>query len=278
MPERTGVEQGPVRLSWSRLRVHDECPQKGQLLADRKKAKVADIRSFFGGNVCDLAQRRWLGMEEQELGWMARHIDEIFDESERTARETGDGIVKWRSPTDKGEVRDFCLQLVTRLEPILAEYCLPFGWTPAYRFDIPFEVHGIAVRLVGEIDLLVFDNRGRVAVWDLKATRNNEYWRKVVAQLVFYAIAVRASGAEQLGRWPAMAGLIQPMCDQRVLPVTITPAAIREMGARIERAASDILAGRLDPRPGDYCQWCEVSHACPAWTVRGGRGRVSIVA
>jgi len=278
MPERTGVEQGPVRLSWSRLRVHDECPQKGQLLAQRKKAKVADIRSYIHGNIADQLMRRWLSMDEPPPGWMTEHLDEVFEATVTEARETGDGIVKWKSPTDRAEVREFVRELVTRLEEILGKYCLPFDWTPAYRFEVPFEVHGIAVRLVGEADLLVFDNRGRVAVWDLKATQNNEYWRKVVAQLVFYAIAVRASGAEQLGRWPAMAGLIQPMCDQRVLPVTITPAAIREMGARIERAASDILAGRLDPRPGDYCQWCEVSHACPAWTVRGGRGRVSIVA
>jgi PD-(D/E)XK nuclease superfamily len=276
----TVTADGPLKLSWSRLRNHDECAAKGKLLAERRKDPTGDIRSFFHGNVCDLAQRRWLGMDEQEPGWMARHIDDIFEESERTARETGDGIVVWRTPSDKGEVRDFCRELVIRLEDILTRICLPFDWTPGWRFRVRLTIGGLEVELVGEADLLVYDRLGRVAVWDLKATKDNSYWRKVAAQLTFYNIAVAASRDQRLGKWPFMSGLIQPMCDQQVLPVEITPQAIRELGARIERVAGDILAGRLDPKADDDgCGWCPVRHACPKFIGTGQlTGRVAIAA
>lgn len=266
----------PVPISWSRLRVHAECPQKGDLLARGMKSPVSDIRTFIHGSIADQLMRRWLSMDEPEPGWMAAHVDEVFEATVKEARETGDGAVKWRSPTDKREVRDFVLELVTRLEGILNRYCLPFDWAPAYRFEVQLVIGGLSVLLKGEIDLLVFDRSGRIAVWDLKATQNNEYWRKVIGQLTFYNIAVAASEAGQLGDWPVMSGLFQPMCDQQVLPVTITRQAIREMGARIERAVRDILAGRLDPRLNDGCPYCEVQQACPLFAVPGGRGLVAI--
>lgn len=266
----------PVPLSWSRLRVHDVCPAKGALLKDYK-SPLSDLATYIHGMIADQLMRRWLSFREPPPGWMAAHVDEVFEATVREARETGDGIVKWRGPVHKREVRDLVLELVIRLEDILAEYCLPFDWVPAYRFAVPLEVGGIQILLKGEIDLLVFDSTGRIAVWDLKATKNNDYWRKTVGQLTFYAIAVAASDARLLGAWPAVSGLIQPMCDQRVLPVTITRQAIREMGARIERAARDILAGRLDPRLNDDCPRCEVRQACPLFKATSpGSGRVTI--
>ena len=266
------------------MRAHDECPAKGDLLARKQKSKLADVRNFIHGNVCDLAMRRWLSQGDPETGWMAAQVDAIFDESVEIARTSGDGVVRWRNADDREETRQFCRELVTRLEPLLAQYCLPYDWAQAYRFKVPVKVpYGRELReitLVGEIDLLVFDKFGRVWIWDLKATKNNEYYRKVLGQLAFYAIAVKASAAEPLGRWPVMAGLLQPMWDTPDLKVDIMKddgQAIREMASRIERVAGDIWAGRLDPKPNEWCHWCEVKHACPLFAVPAG-GQVLLTA
>jgi PD-(D/E)XK nuclease superfamily len=272
----------PVSLSWSRLRTHDECPAKGDLLSRHRKSPYADIRNYFHGNVVDLTMRRWLSQESPEMGWMAAQVDAIFDESIELAKSTGDGIVKWKGPDDRTETQAFCRELVVKLEEILAKYCLPFDWNPAWRFKVPLTIaYGREMRQItlrGEIDLLVFDKTGRIAVWDLKATQNNEYWRKVLGQLVFYNLAVRCSEASTLGKWPVMSGLFQPMCDQPVLPVTVTPQAIREMAGRIERVAGDIWAGRMPAKPDAYrCGSCEVRHACPAWGVPDPSGTVQMV-
>jgi hypothetical protein len=253
------TDSGAIRLSWSRLRLHDECPAKGALMRS-SKSPVANIRDFFHGNVVDLAMRRWLQMADPPAGWMLAHVDELFHESIETARETGDGVVKWRSATDRAEVMEFCRELVTRLEPILQRYALPFTWYPARRFSVPVTVNGREVVLIGEMDLMVEDRDGLIAVWDLKATRDNSYYRKVLGQLAFYSLAVAA----MTGKFPVMTGLIQPMCDQQVLPVEITEQAKREMAARIERTVADIWASRLAPKADDKgCDWCAVKAACP---------------
>jgi hypothetical protein len=262
----------PLKISWSRLRVHGECPAKGDLKARGFKSPIMDTRNFFHGNVTDQLMRRFLSLEDprNELGWMAAQVDAVFADME----EHPEGVLKWKRPGDRAETLEFCRELVTRLEELLARFVLPFDWTPAWRFEVPVKVtYAGTVReilLVGEIDLLVFYREGGIAVLDLKATRDNQYYRKVLGQLTLYNLAVRLSRAPRLGRWPSKSGLIQPMCDQRMLPVTVTPDAIREMAGRIERVARDIWEGRLAPKPGEFCGSCEVRHGCPVFSAPVG--------
>lgn len=244
------------------------------------KSPVADIRSFFHGNVVDLAMRRWLAQGDPETGWMAAQVDAIFEESLGIAKDTGDGIVRWRSVNDREETLDFCRELVGRLEPILLKYAIPFEYQPAVRFSVPIMVPYLDGRLreiilIGEMDLLVRDCEGRYAVWDLKATRDNSYYRKVLGQLAFYSLAVKAMH----GQFPAMTGLIQPMCDQRLLPVTVDHDAVAQMAGRITKTAQDIWAGRLAPKADNAgCAYCPVKHACPKFSFGGRPGRLSLTA
>lgn len=241
------------------------------------KSPITDVRNFFHGNVVDLAMRRWLAQDDPEPGWMAAQVDALFDESEVIARETKDGIVKWRGPGDKDETREFCRVLVNRLEPILLKYALPFEYQPAVRFSVPIEVPGLRdevreILLIGEKDLRVTDCNGLTAIWDLKATKDDGYYKKVLGQLTFYALAELA----EYGHLPAMTGLIQPMCTQPVLPVEVTPQAIREMAGRIEKVARDIWAGNLAPKADNKgCDYCEVQRVCSKFAWRKP-GRVSL--
>lgn len=230
------------------------------------QSPLRNIRSWFHGTVCDTAMRRWLDMEEPVPGWLAANIDAIFDECLKSTKETGDGIVRWKSPTDRDETREFCRELAGRLEPLLARYVLPFTWWPAVRFTTPVTVQGREpgtmrhVLLTGEMDLLLQDAEGRWIILDLKATRDDHYYRKVLGQLAFYSLALQS----WKGSLPYVTGLIQPMCTERLLRVDVTEQARREMMGRIERVAHDIWSDKLAPKVSDGgCNYCEVQHACP---------------
>ena len=275
-----------LRLSWSRLRLHAECPAKGDLMR-KASSPYKDARNFFHGNVTDLLLRRWLasgvqgedglyraGPDGPAPGWMAAHVDEVFEESLAISRDSGDGIVKWKTKTDRAETLEFCRELVIRLEVIVTREVLPNAWLPAFRFAAPIKVPYLdgelrEILLVGEMDLPVLMPSGLWRVWDLKATKNDAYYEKVLGQLAFYAIVQKILK----GAWPEYCGLIQPMCTEQVLKVHVDEDARRQMAGRIIKTTQDIWAGRLAPKAGDEgCGWCDVHNACPKFKVRPGRG------
>lgn len=253
----------PVRISWSRLRVHAECKQKSWLLASGKRASGQDMRNFYHGMVVDRIMRHWLDDPGRAPGQMRAMVDEIIDTEEARIRADGEGVVRWRNAEDKHDVREFCAELCDRLEPLLYELVLPYEFENGKRFKIPIELPGpdgrpAQVILVGEMDLFVI-NDGPV-VWDLKGTRDNSYWRKVLGQLVFYDIATWAATGQQT----RMTGLIQPMCDQRVIEYTISETDRSAMVSRIHRMALDMWTEQRQCKT-DWagCSTCEVRHACP---------------
>jgi hypothetical protein len=285
----------PLRISWSRVRLHSECPAKGHLLATGHKSPVSDLRNFFPGTVADRCMRQWLSLDVQERGWMASQVGVIMDAEEKIAKESGDGVVKWRSSADRAEVREMCTQAVGQLEEDLwTELHLwqppAYDWDPAPRFEVPLTIphpagHKEKIYLVGEIDLLIrrpFNTSDLhqfpgehpetvIEVWDLKTTRDNQYWRKTLGQLVFYEIAVWGMTKQ----WPVRSGLFQPLCNETVPNWQFTKDHRVQMLSRIVSVAGDIWAGRLDPKPDKHkCGRCEVRHACPL--KGGGRGRAPL--
>lgn len=271
----TFTTAAPIRISWSRLRAHSECPAKGQLLSEGKKSSVADIRGYFHGTVVDNCMRRWLGQEHPQPGQMLEWVDQMFLKAEADAKETGDGVVRWKFAGDKKETLEFCRECVIRLEVLLAKVCLPYDWDPAALFEVPLTIPDAdgqqqRISLIGETDLLVRVPRG-VIVWDLKATRDDQYYRKVLGQLVFYAIAVAA----QTGSWPYAAGLLQPMCAEQDPMFFFTEEDYRQMFTRITALAQDIWGGKIRPKADNAgCRWCEVRGSCPKFPK--GRGRVPL--
>lgn len=279
----TELDERPIRLSWSRIRVHEECPAKGQLLSEGKKSPISDIRGYFHGTVTDICQRRWLSQDNPQRGQMLAWVDEIFAQAEKDARESGDGVVKWKYAGDKADVLDLCRLAVTRLEPLLEKICLPYAWDPAVRFRVPLTIPGLddeprKIELVGEADLLVeyppgmFTEGPAVVVWDLKATKDEGYWRKVKGQLVFYGIAVAAM---RQGQFPYAAGLLQPLCEDQSPMFIFDPDDYAQMYSRIAKVAHDVWAGRILPKADNAgCKYCEVRGSCPKWPK--GRGRVPL--
>ncbi len=254
----------PVTISWSALRTHEECKQKAKLVRERKGNPTQDIRNFFHGNVVDRVMREWLEQDVRELGTMSSYVERVMEEEEKRALDRKSGVVKWRTATDKAEVLEFCQELVVKLEPILERLVLPHTWGTGVRFKVPISIPDPAggkadIFLTGEMDILVKDLSGQYAIWDLKATANNDYWRKTIAQLTFYDLAVRAL----FGSFPTEAGLIQPMCDQQVLPVTIQSQDRVDLMSRVVSMAHDMWRDYAPIRDdGGSCAYCHVRHAC----------------
>lgn len=252
-----------VTISWSSLRVHEQCKQKAMLVRSGRKNPAQDIRVFFHGTVVDRVMRQWLENDPQP-GQMPDMVQSILDAEERKAVEEGDGVVRWKSATDKATTAQWCRELVTRLEPILYQQVIPFEYQPARRFKVPVQVPWLDgsmtwINLAGETDLLVRGPEGKFRIWDLKGTNDDSYWRKTFGQLIFYDVALDA----EFGVNAEFTGLIQPMCKEQVLRFDFTDAHRDEIWARIMRMAADIWSRDSAPKEDHKgCGYCQVRHAC----------------
>jgi len=239
---------------------------KAKLFRAGTKSRSANIRGYFHGTVCDRVMRDWL--EDPQPGQMPEMVTTYVDKCLHEAVETGDGVVRWKYAGDKADMTKWCIELVTRLEPLLNRYVLPFAYEPAKRFKVPLTIPNLlgeptTVLLVGEIDLLCRDNQLRWGLWDLKATADDNYWRKTIAQLTFYDVCIEAMFNDP----PYIAGLIQPMCKQPILPVKITELERAELLARIVGMAHAIWKEDFAlAEKTAICNYCEVRHACPKFS------------
>jgi hypothetical protein len=275
----TGLVEREISVSWSIMRVNFECKQKRGRKLDTGKSPTQDIRNYFPGTVVDICMRRWLDQDDPPAGGMQAMLHEVLDSAETEARETGDGIVKWRDLHDKQRVKAQCWELLDRLEPILREKALAVNYAPAVRFKEPFTVPYLdgspqRVWIKGEMDLFTStptSGEPELRVWDLKNTANKDYWRKVTGQLLFYDLAIWLRHK----RWTAECGLIQPMCTERVLSFRFTEQNRRELLMHLADYCRDVWRKDETPKAGtEGCGWCEVRHACVRYAQPTG-GRIS---
>jgi len=265
----------PIRVSWSMIRAHEDCRQKTALLRQGKRAKATNLRTYFHGMVVDSVMRAWLANPDRASLDMRTMVDEHIHRGQQEAVASGDGVVRWRGVSDRESLREFSTELVHRLEPLLTELVLPYAYRSGHRFSHPLTLpDGTEIRLVGEMDLLVHEPAGW-AVWDLKGTKDDSYWRKVTGQLVFYDLATKLEHGEH----PYRAGLIQPMCKEPLLTFDFNADDRRAMLTRILRYVSDVQAGRDECREDTAgCTRCDVSHACPRYTAKPGQNTLSLSA
>lgn len=262
-----------ITISWSGLRNHEECKQRGKLIREKKKSPTQDIRHFFHGTVIDRVMREWLENDPyNNRGAMPLMVNEIFDREIQTAKDTGDGIVRWKSRDDEAKLREWCVKAVTKLEPLLEEKVLPYEYMSATRFYVPMKLkmprgNFITVWLAGEYDIATRDGNGQFHCWDLKGTEDESYWRKNIGQIVLYDLAMWA----MYGQPTVDGGIIQPMCKTQIRPFEVTENDRAVLLGRIQRMAIDILEDNM-PTDGfnTYCFRCPVKHACPAWSPVNG--------
>jgi hypothetical protein len=248
------------KVSWSSLQRHELCRQKNFLILEGHRAPGQDVRNFLAGNIVDRIQRDWL--DNPITGAMPKMVDDYMERCIAESEERG--TIKWRSKNDKGDIKKFCVQVTKDLEPILQSRVLPYDYEPAKRFYTPVKIrkpNGEVTEIIlrGEFDLLVRDHSGRFIVWDLKTTKDNDYWKKTLGQLVFYDLVIY----NMFGEPPIKTGLIQPACDEQVKEFYFDNSHRAEMWGRINSMMQAEWVGDHSPKKDNTgCSWCEVNHAC----------------
>lgn len=279
-----------LRLSWSQLRVHEECKQKGYLSRSRKRAALSDQRNFFPGNVTDRVVRDWLNNGDYTPGSLAPMVEMVMEREERLIREgkpdpdpkkfVAPGTLKWRDNEDKSRIFAECTKAAELIEPALQKYVVPFNFQPDYRFDAPLEIPHPrggreTVMLIGYMDILVQDNNENWWVFDVKHTKDNSYWRKTVGQLTFYDLAIYLTQ----GKPTTGTALFQPLAKPVIHPHKVTDQARAEISQRFISMARDIWNKDHEPKQSSAgCNFCDFKHACPKFKPvvdNNGRKRVA---
>lgn len=270
-----------LHISWSRLSTWEYCHQKSFLISSHKNP-ARDARNTLTGNICDRAQKEWLNQEDPEPGWMVNNVERLLSVICKESIENEDGIVRFRNASDRTEIANLSKSILKDLEGILLERVIPFDYDVAMRFKTPIKVPylddtSVSINLIGEIDLIVRRD-DRFQVWDLKATKDNSYWKKSLGQLMFYDIATLAMFNEKT----SCVGFIQPACKEQILTFDISDDDRRQTMSRIIRYAHGLWRGDNFPKEEKLydCSMCAVTHACERFKSRvdsKGKRRISLV-
>lgn len=272
------TDDKPLSVSWSRLKSWMECKQKAYLQSKGMKSPAADTRVFYRGTVTDRVLRQWLQDENREPGGMVSMVDEYMDVCEREYQESGTGIVRWRYAADREETAEWCKLLLTRTEPLMEELVLPYAGSfyADKHFRVPITIPGLfgeprEIQLIGIMDILI-DAPGYLAVYDLKATENENYWKKTILQLVFYDLILEADRQ----RNPDYTALVQPMCQLPIVPLTVTDDHRMGLMGKIVNYAHSVWREEFDPKESDAgCSYCPVRTACVKFK-KNESGRMSL--
>lgn len=202
-------------------------------------------------------------------------VIDIIDREKDILEDRGN-VMKWRDSKDRDEVIAVCQEAVRLIEPDLEKYVLPFEYQVDYKFEVPIEIKNQfgeyeTVLLLGYMDILVKDVNGEWAVWDVKHTKDNSYWKKTQGQLGFYDLAISL----MFGQPTSITGLLQPLCKEPVKPIRLDSSTRTTLLTQIENMAMDIWTGEVEPRKDmKYCHYCPVKHACPKFKPKTVDGRL----
>lgn len=252
-----------IRISWSALRNWKDCKQRAKLVRTGKRHKLENERNFLPGNITDRVVRDFLKSGEFDKGTMADMVDDYLKKQVGEAKN-----IKWKGTkaADLAEIKKDCIQAVNVMEPYLLKYVTPYEQYADYKFNAPMHAarngggDPIHVTLNGFMDILVRDDKGRWFVFDVKHTKDKDYYKKTGGQMVFYSTAVELIH----GTAPTAAALLQPLVEKKpVQPIPTGEAARKELFLDITRMANDIYFDEMPPRADNtLCGWCNVQHAC----------------
>mgnify|MGYP002347796325 CR=1 FL=1 len=256
-----------IRISWSALRNHMECHQRSFLQRSGKKAKFQDQRVFFPGTVTDRVVRDWL-LNNPEPGIMPDMVEQFVLSEEKVIEEEGKQL-RWKNPSDRDFVIQECQQAVRDIEPFLNKYVLPYEYDADFAFQAPINApHPITgdpstITLNGFMDIVVRMAPDKWAVYDVKHTKDEYYWKKTRGQLSFYDLAMEI----MFGVPTTVTGLLQPLCKDKFKTFVLTEDERTILLKHVIDMANDIWLDNkeLTTDPGN-CSFCNVKHACSKFT------------
>lgn len=273
-----------VKISWSALRNHMECHQKSFLIRTGNKEKLENVRNYFPGTVTDRVVRDWLMNEpENNPGLMVDMVEGIVDREEKLIKDAEKGMIKWRDSKDRDLVIKKCQLAVKKIEPDLEKHVLPFEYDVDFGFNAPIKaLHPVTqepetILLRGFMDIIVRQAEDKWAVYDVKHTEDEYYWKKTKGQLAFYDLAVQI----MFGQETQITGLLQPLCKETFKPFVLEEEERTILLKHVLDMAEDIWLDNTAPTANpSACTFCNVKHACtkfvPVKRSDGSKGRVSL--
>lgn len=268
-----------IRISWSGLRSHMECKQKAHLQRSGHKAKMENQRVFFPGTVTDRVVRDWLADNPYaNPGLMPEMVESIVKREQENIENAGKQL-RWKDPADRDSIIKECQTAVTKIEPSLERLVLPYDFDVDFGFKAPMTIPNPAggktdLLLIGYKDIIVRQKPDVWAVYDVKHTKDDYYWKKTRGQLSFYDLAVDV----MFGVPTVEVGLLQPLCKEteRIFHLTDEDRAI--LLSHVQNMADDIFLKNFEPdAPVSACMFCNVKHACSRFTPVNGSKRVPLL-
>lgn len=265
-------------ISWSSLRVHETCKERGFHQRSGRKPSIDNVRVFFPGTVTDRVVRDWLE-NDPSPGLMPDMVEDVVDREWKTIQDEG-GTIAWKNPGDRAQVIADCREAVTKIEPVLQRLVLPYEYQADFGFKAPLLIPHPGggyehIVLRGYMDIIVRSAVDKWWVWDVKHTRDSSYWRKTKGQTIFYDLACEIL----FGVGTQAVGLLQPLADPEVKAFKVTTAERMQMLQRIIGMARDVWNEEHPPRKdSSECHFCNVKHACSKFqpvVLADGKRRVS---
>lgn len=262
-------DEKPFSVSWSSLSRFMECPQKFKLIAEHKADENKNGRNFLPGRIIDLACRDWL---DNPSGSLVELTESSMLSAVKSAEDSEIETLIWKSKNDRSEVFQFCYDALEKLQPILEREVLPYDYEQAKWFNEPIKITDITgkvvtIHLKGEIDILIRDPADmQWVVWDLKGTKNPQYYRKCIGQLNFYGLAILA----MFGELPKRSGIIQPAVEPQLVEFTFSKDERSKLLSDIIAMYHAVQKGDLLPKASyEGCSVCECRKACSKFQVTG---------
>lgn len=263
-----------LKISWSSLRAHMECKQKGYLQRTGKKASMENQRVFFPGTVTDRVVRDWLsGDPENNPNVMVDMVESVVLREQALIEEAGKQL-RWKDDKDRDSIIKDCQTAVKIIEPSLNKLVLPYDYDVDFGFKAPIMIPGLTgepetILLVGYMDIIVRREENKWAVYDVKHTKDNSYWKKTRGQLSFYDLAVDAMFEAETFE----VGLLQPLCNEPERMFQLNEDDRTILMSHVVKMATDVWNENFEPdAPVSACYFCNVKHACSRFMpVKGKR-------
>lgn len=250
---------------------------------------VKDGRRFIHGTLADRAMRKWLEQkDEQQPGQMASYVDELWD---KLVTHSDEYKITWKGDVKKDQesVRQLAKKVVNNVEPFLFKKVLPFDYHPEFRFKIPVRIpdqfgRARTIILNGGMDILVRLDEEHYAIYDLKATTNEQYVRNgIMPQLIFYSIAATYLFGVQSDN--ITAAFLTPANKTKIHPLTLHAKDRKFLMSQIVSCAHSLWSDDPPTFTDDknICYFCDCKRLCPLWAGQfdddrnDGSHRISIV-
>jgi putative RecB family exonuclease len=247
-----GVEQGRLRLSFTRVDTFERCPRRFRYQYVDGLPQAPAPQLSFGSSVH--AALEWLyDRKHPVLPSREELLQALFESWDSTGYAEVPREEQMRAYEHAREV-------VTRFHERVQRdgFRLPAA-TEAW-FELPI---GDDILVVGAIDRLDVDDDGSLHVVDYKTNRRARTRAQVgdSLQLAIYALATR----ELYGQLPSTVGL-DFVVPGVLVRVDVADLDLDAVPARLADVARRIRAGEDTPTPHRLCDWCDFKSICPAWT------------